>query len=160
MITSLDTYLGVLFKYEYEAASIEVSNYSDNGVIVFSKFADVADAERFSDYERFAGHKKVSHSDGSFEFSGDSYFWWVTDTPWWAWENRGENLEDDYISFIARIDDKIAGFAVIYIWSNGEEGGGRVLEDVVFTSGIENITTEYVNTEINKVIETHKNSQL
>ena len=157
---SIDTYLGVPFHYGYEDATITVCNDSDNGIIVFDQFAEVVDADRFSDYAHYYKHKQVTHSEVPFEFSGDTLFWWVTDTDWWDWEDRGENMVDDYISFIAWIDKKIVGYAVIYIWSDGEEGGGEVLADNKFpqvNGRLQKVSKKYVNTKINEIIEANKN---
>ena len=148
--------IGVPFHYEFDKSTIEVGNYSENGIIVFNQFDDVIEADRFSDYDPYYKHKQVTHADGSFEFKGDSVFYWVTVNGKWNWENRGETKIDDYIRFIARTDNKIVGFAVIYVWTDGEKGGGKVLTDKRFSKNSKKATEEYVSSKINKVIEKHK----
>ena len=148
---------GVPLGYRFKNASIEVSLVSDKGMLVFDCYDEIKNWEEYSYFiepqsetEHYHGYKKALHGENPVRYEGQPVFQWRPVDGWFV----ADGYKDDYITFIARKEDKIVGYAVIYVWADGEKGGGKVLKD----KKCSNISGEYVNDKIDKVIEKHKSS--
>ena len=149
---------GVPIGYRFKNATIEVSVVSDKGMLVFDGYDEINNWEEYSYFiepqfesEHYHGYKKALHGENPVKYEGQPVFQWRPVDGWFVGDGY-KVISDDYIYFIARKEDKIVGYAVMYVWADGE-GGGKVLKD----KECSNVSEEYVNDKINKVIEKHKN---
>lgn len=132
---------GVPFKYEFENAKIEMNNLSEQAQFWVTVY------EKGEDNNFFIGKTEhILHSNCPYEYEGGMLFQWLP--------NYDLRELSDYITFKARIEDEIVGYAVIYIWTDGEIGNGKVLVD----KECKKTSEEIVNKKIQDVIEEHKSA--
>ena len=162
MGTSSSIYLGLLVGYEYEGAEIEMSNSSDDMMIIipqYQGYEKIKDWDKYSEYDRHSPCKKVLHSECPLVYF-ESYvgFQWAP-VAGWSISERGKINLRDFITFIARIDGNIVGYAVVYAHSDGNIGRGDVVADKEFPKvdgEYQQVSEEAVNNRIQAVIKKYK----
>lgn len=161
LTTSAPTRLGIPVSYEFENATIESNLSSDKSVLIFGKSANIDNTNSFPDYAYYSNQKQATKKECPFEFKGSQMFQWASAGNWRDYENRGTDTFSDYITFIAKIDDNIVGYAVVYVWTDGKIGNGEVLADMEFpkiNEKFQKVSKDTVNDKVKEVIEKHKNS--
>lgn len=162
VMTSAPTRLGVGFSYEFDGATIETGILSDRTILVIMYKTHVLNNwEDLSGYEHYSSLKKASSGDCPLMSSDVAAFQWAADMWWWDWKGlaREEQELSDYITFIARKDNNIVGYAVMYVYVSGLKGGGEVIVDKEFpqvNGKYQKVSEITVKEKINEVIELHK----
>ena len=90
-----------------------------------------------------------------------SGFEWSYINGWEYFPEDGSKVVGDYITFIARKENHIVGFAVIYVHCDGLRGCGEVIVDKEFpqvNGKYQKVSEITVKERINEVIELHKAS--
>ena len=166
---------GVPFGYRFKNATIEMGNVSDEAMIVFESYDEIIGWDEYSyfiepipEIKNDRGWKKLLHEECPLKYNGATVFQWRPVNDWWVIGDNGERVGlDDYIYFIARKDDKIAGYAVIYFYTDYSHDGedykppkarGEILVDSVLWQNGKKAKDENVYAKISEVIEKHKNS--
>lgn len=137
--------LGVPMTYEYANADIEICNVSKQAHLWLTRFENYDNDNNFIIGET----KGISHNDCPYKFEGRMLVQWLP-VGGDVWQERR-----DYITFKAKIDNEIVGYAVIYVWTDGKTGNGKVLVD----RECKNTNEESVNEKIQEVINNHKSAQ-
>ncbi len=144
---------GVPFSYGIENATIEMSNRSDMGMVVFDDYNAVRDYESYPYYSEpdasYGGIKKSAFENRPLYYEGKPVFQWRP-VDGFAQENT-VNIED-YITFIARKDNKIVGYAVIKVWTESEYAYGKVIAD----KEVSDMNEEAVKEKISKITDGNK----
>ncbi len=154
--------LGIPFRYEFENATIETSHLNVDAAIIIAHKSDIiSDWDNLSNHKWYDSCKIASLSDCPL-ISLDAVRFELTSLDCWGyWDNR-ENINlTDYVTLIARKENNIVGYAVMYIYSVNGIGGGEVLVDKEFpkvNGKYQEISEETVREKIQTVIDGHKNS--
>lgn len=155
----LDCY-GVPVLYKMEDAVIEMQNYCDTGMVVIPDYSIVKNSDKYSYYSEPSspedingGTKQLLYGEtlfyeGSPRFDYDLFQW---KPVCGFWDNAAKGVVD-YVSFISRRNDEIAGYAIVYFWVEEDYAYGKVLAD----KEVSNTSEEVVREKIQKVIENHK----
>lgn len=139
LFSGLPVNLGVPIIYELKNAEIEMCNISEEAQIRATEYKKGEDNQI-----SIGATESLSHRDCPYKYNGNVMFQWM---PSGGWQKL-----DDYITFKAKIDNEIVGYAVIFVWTNGETGNGKVLVD----RECKNISEEKVNEKIQEIIDNHK----
>ncbi len=153
--------LGVAFKYGIKDAEIEMYNYSEDSKIIFDYYEDIKEWDKYKYFSEpagmYKGKKEITHSDGSLYYTNYPVFQ-IRPLKSWGFEHK--NVWHDYVSFVARKNGKIIGYAVMFFWAESIEldfevvyGKGKVLAD----KEVSDISEEAVKEKISKIIDKHKN---
>lgn len=148
---------GIPFQYEFKNAEIETIVTTGDGGIVVVQDGDVLNDWVSLPDNPYDGEVKLASRDYCpLKTYYLSSFQWAPAQGWM----RGEGVVEDYITFIARKENHIVGFAVLYVCSDGFKGGGEVFADKEFPKvdgKYQKVSEDTVNRRIQEVIDAHKN---
>ncbi len=151
---------GIPFNYEFKNAEIETRITSKEGSLVIVEDGDIIGGwADFPDYVDGNEVKQASLADCPLKTYYYSGFEWSYINGWEYFPEDGSKVVGDYITFIARKENHIVGFAVIYVHCNGLRGCGEVIVDKEFPQvkgKYQKVSEITVKEKINEVIELHK----
>lgn len=152
---------GIPINYEFKNAEIETGIISEEGGLVVVHEDDVINGwESLPDYIDDEDVKLAPRECCPLKTYYISSFQWAPAKGWEGISERGSKVVEDYVTFIARKENHIVGFAVFYVYSDGFEGGGEVFSDKEFpkvNGKYQNVSERTVKKRIQEVIEVHKN---
>lgn len=151
---------GIPFNYEFKNAEIETCIISEEGSLVITEADNVIGGwTNFPEYVGANEVKQASLADCPLKTYYYSSFEWSHIKGWEYFPEDGSKVVGDYITFIARKENHIVGFAVIYVHCNGLRGCGEVIVDKEFpqvNGKYQKVSEITVKENINEVIELHK----
>lgn len=153
---------GIPFQYEFKNAEIETRITSKEGSLVIVEDGDIIGGwADFPDYVDGNEVKQASLADCPLKTYYYSGFEWSYIDGWARFSEDGSKVVGDYVTFIARKENHIVGFAVIYVHCDGLRGCGEVIVDKEFPQvkgKYQKVSEKTVKERINEVIELHKAS--
>ncbi len=153
---------GIPFNYEFKNAEIETRIISEEGSLVITGADNVIGGwANFPEYVGANEVKQASLADCPLKTYYYSGFEWSYINGWEYFPEDGSKVVGDYITFIARKENHIVGFAVIYVHCDGLRGCGEVIVDKEFpqvNGKYQKVSEITVKERINEVIELHKAS--